>query len=227
MNIDGCEQRAYSVRMETFAERLARLIKDKGISQNEFARRVGKSSGYITMVLQGDRLPDGNLKSRDVPIWMDALGVSMKDLLGEVAPRRVHRLTDSELLSRFGIKPYEEPLTADGVFLSAGTGKGVPQGIDDTITRKVKGRRYLWEAPVVGDCMMDEIKAGELVIYNTRLPIEIGRIVVALRDEEELLIKRLRLDGDYQVLRPNRGDDIPVDERIRFLGRGVAVQRPL
>lgn len=103
----------------------------------------------------------------------------------------------------------------------------MPQGIDETITRKVKGRRYLWEAPVVGDCMEDEISPGEIVIYNTKMEPEIGRVMVALRDEEELLIKRLKIVRGVQVLRPNRGEDVPVDERIRFLGRGVSVQRPL
>ena len=110
--------------------------------------------------------------------------------------------------------------------MSAGTGAGVPQGIDDTI-RKVPGRRYLWEAPVVGDCMEDEIHPGEVVIYSTRLGAEINKIMVALRDEEELLIKRLVVHNGAQILRPNRGEDVPVDERIRFLGRGVSVQRPL
>jgi transcriptional regulator with XRE-family HTH domain len=213
--------------METFAARLDRLIKARGLSANQFAREVDKSSGYLSMVLSGQRLPDGNLKTRDAELWADVLGVTVQELTGIDRPTRIHRLSDQELYERFGIKPYDEPMTADGIYLSAGRGKGVPQGIDDSITRKIKGRRYLWEAPVVGDCMLDDIKPGELVIYNTRLSVEIGRIVVALRDEEELLIKRLALDGEFQVLRPNRGVDILVDERIRFLGRGVAVQRPL
>lgn len=89
------------------------------------------------------------------------------------------------------------------------------------------GSKHLWEAPVAGDCMADEIQLGEVVIYNDCLSAAIGKVMVALRDEEELIIKRLRLAGDKQVLRPNHGKDVLVDERIRFLVRGVSVQRPL
>ena len=80
--------------------------------------------------------------------------------------------------------------------------------------------------PVVGDCMTDEVNPGEVVIYSTPLDAEIGRVMVALRDEEELIIKRLKLAGEKQVLRPKHGKDVPVDERIRLLGRGGSVQRP-
>jgi hypothetical protein len=160
-----------------------------------------------------------------------ALGVPHGVLVGSdedsalLTPPR--RLTEAELYERFGIRPYDQPIAIEGIAVSAGPGAGVPQGIDDAIPRRVKGSKYLWEAPVVGDCMTDEINPGELVIYSTRLGAEIGKIMVALRDEEELIIKRLKLAGDKQVLRPNHGKDVPVDERIRFLGRGVSVQRPL
>jgi len=214
--------------MESFAERLKRLRTARGISANEFARQTGKSSGYISLVENGQRIPDGNLKTHDAVLWANVLGVDPDELTGaKDLPRRPRLLTEAELYERFGIKPYEQPIAIEGIALSAGPGAGVPQDIDFTIPRKVKGSRYLWEAPVVGECMADEIKAGEVVIYSTRLGAEIGRVMVALRDEEELIIKRLRLDGDLQVLRPNHGADVPVDDRIRFLGRGVSVQRAL
>lgn len=215
--------------METFGERLQRFRKARNMSANEFARRVGKSSAYISMVDRGERLPDGNLKTRDAALWADVLGVTVPDLIG-VDPNaivRPRRLTEHELYERFGIRPYEQPIAIEGIAVSAGSGAGVPQGLDETLPRRVRGSKYLWEAPIVGDCMTDEINPGEVVIYSTRLGAEIGKIMVALRDEEELIIKRLRLEGERQVLRPNHGADVPVDERIRFLGRGVSVQRPL
>ncbi len=164
------------------------------------------------------------------------LGVSVDYLLGSESAgaesRSVHvarprQLTERDLYERFGIKPYEEPRSAEGLRYSAGPGASVIQGVDDTLPRRVKGSKHLWEAPVIGDCMADEINPNEVVIYSTRLSAEIGRVMVALRDEEDLIIKRLKMVGDKQVLRPNHGKDVPVDERIRFLGRGVSVQRPL
>lgn len=219
--------------METFGERLKRLREDRGISQAELARLVGWTSGYVSLIEANQRLV-GSLPRHDYMVKVArALGVTVDTLAGEenTTPTpivlRPRQLTEDELFARFGIRRYVEPQSGEGLRYSAGGSGGVVQGIDDTLPRRIKGSRYLWEAPVVGDCMESEIHSGEIVIYSTRAPIEIGRIVVALRDEDELLIKRLRLIGDRQVLRPNRGEDVPVDERIRFLGRGVAVQRPL
>lgn len=218
---------------ETFGQRLRRLRGAAGKSQRRLAIEVGLSNGSISQA-ENDKLWVDQLPSLDILRRLArALGVTVDMLAGEEntipAPivLRPRQLTEDELFARFGIRRYEEPQSGDGLRYSAGGGGGVVQGIDDTLPRRIRGSKYLWEAPVVGDCMESEIHSGEIVIYSTRVPIEIGRIVVALRDEDELLIKRLRLAGDHQVLRPNRGEDVPVDERIRFLGRGMAVQRPL
>ncbi len=224
---------------ETFGQRLKRLRDASGLGVRELARRAGIAShASISQAEKGRgwyRTPGPDVT---VPLAR-ALGVSHDELLGlvpgssrtgeERVPYVVKRppLTEAELYNKFGIRPYEEPQSVEGIALSAGPGKGIPQGLDDMMPRKVRGRKYLWEAPVVGDCMEDEIKPGEVVIYSTRLGAEIGKVMVAVRDEEELIIKRLKLVRGAQVLRPNKGADVPVDERIRFLGRGVSVQRPL
>jgi transcriptional regulator with XRE-family HTH domain len=214
---------------------VGRLIRErrlaKGYSQEALADVYGTTQRQITRweqyttqmprVFQRDKL--GAILDIAPAEWHLAAATAIE----AQAPAKIHLLTEDELFSRFGIRRYEEPQSGDGLRYSAGPSGGVVQGIDDTLPRRIKGSKYLWEAPVVGDCMESEIHSGEIVIYSTRAPIEIGRIVVALRDEDELLIKRLRLAGERQVLRPNRGEDVPVDERIRFLGRGVAVQRPL
>ena len=103
----------------------------------------------------------------------------------------------------------------------------MPQDIDYTIPREYAQNKDLREVTVVGDCMVPDLMPGEVIIYNRKLSPEIGRIMVALRDEEELLIKRLIFVRDDQFLHPNEGLDIRVDERIRFLGRAVAVTRRL
>lgn len=157
------------------------------------------------------------------------LGVSPEELTGVSATARphIHRLTDAELFERFGIQPYDEPIFIEDVAASAGPGEGVPSGLDETIPRRVRNRKNLWQVRVTGDCMVDDIMPGEFIIYNTKLSPEIGKVMVALRNEEDLIIKRLRLVKGRQVLRPNQGEDVPVDDSIRFLGRGVSVQRVL
>lgn len=222
-----------SMESETFGQRLKRLRLASGKSQRKLAAEAGLSNGTISQA-ESDTIWVGQSPSTDIVRRLArALGVEIDvlapdpDALILVIPPRPRHLTERELYERFGIRPYDQPIAIEGIAVSAGPGAGVPQGIDETIPRRVKGSKYLWEAPVVGACMADEINPGEMVIYSTRLSAEIGKVMVALRDEEELIIKRLKLAGDTQVLRPNHGKDVPVDERIRFLGRGVSVQRPL
>jgi len=223
-----------------FRDLLRHAMNVAGVTQRELSRRSGKNISTISFTLQGktwgDKYPplddiEAYARALDMPVAqlrgdepMPGLGVAEKGAL-YVVPRR--QLTERDLYERFGIKPYEQPIAPEGVTASAGSGIGVPQGIDEATPRRVRGSKFLWEVPILGDCMAEEIVSGDVVLYNPRLNPEIGRIMVALRDEEELIIKRLRLDGDRQVLRPNHGADVPVDDRIRFLGRGVSVQRAL
>ncbi len=214
-----------------FGDRLRRLRLARGLSVNQFAKLVGKDPGGISRIENGKRLVGTLPAYHDLVRWAEVLGVEVDELAGEISqhlppPRRV-LLTDKDLFERFGIQPYEEPQFIEGVVASAGLGAGVPQDIDDTVPRRRPGSKHLREVPVVGDCMVPDLYPGEVLVYNVRLQPEIGRIMVALRDEEELLIKRLVLDGTRQLLRPNKGVPVPVDERIRFLGAAVSAQRRL
>lgn len=213
-------------------ERLRRLRTARGLSVNKFAEAVGMSPGFISLVENGKRLVDSSPRQQDAKRWADVLGVSVDELIEgngskPEQPARPRLLTDRDLLERFGIRPYDAPLMIEGVYASAGPGAGVPQDIDDSIPRKFAQSKYLREVGVVGDCMVPDLIPGETVIYNTKMEPEVGKIMVALRDEEELLIKRLIFARDDQWLHPNEGLDIRVDERIRFLGRAVAVTRRL
>ncbi|HEY8598524.1 MAG TPA: helix-turn-helix domain-containing protein [Thermomicrobiales bacterium] len=215
--------------METFGERLQRLRAARGISQSELARKVGWTSGYVSLIEANKRLVDA-LPRHDYMLRLaEVLGVDVAELTKpkEPEPGERRRLTDRELFEKFGIRPYDAPLSVEGVYASAGPGEGVPHDIDDSVPREYARRKYLREVTVRGDCMVPDLYPGEVVVYNIRLGAEIGKIMVALRDEEELLVKRLVLEGDDRFLHPNEGMNIRVDERIRFLGRAVAVTRRL
>lgn len=225
------------MKSEGFGAQLRRVRESKSVGLRELSRRTGLAVSTLHQWETGKRWEGKAPPADDVQRIAEALGIGIDALLVSVvlpdgmeekptvAPPR--RLTPDELFRRFGIQPYEEPLSIEGVVASAGPGIGVPQDIDDTVPRRRRKNRPLWEVPVVGDCMKDDLQPGEIVIYNDRLSPEIGCIMVALRDEADLLIKRLALAGGQQVLRPNRGKSVVVDDRIRFLGRAVAVTRRL
>lgn len=224
-----------------FPKRLREARERRGIGSYDLGRRIGRAGSYISMIETGARLRDAFPAADVLDRISRELNVSMGFLFGTAPfgprevdepvqildPGRPRLLTDRDLFERFGIRPYDAPLSIDGVYASAGPGIGVPQDIDDTIPRKFAQSKYLREVAVVGDCMVPDLIPGETVIYNTRMDAEIGKIMVALRDENELLIKRLIFARDDQWLHPNEGLDIRVDERIRFLGRAVAVTRRL
>ena len=69
------KQSLYRVRLKPEAvwERLNRL----NITQNELARRIGRSSGYLSQLINGERCPSPETRRR----LMEALGVSDFDVL--------------------------------------------------------------------------------------------------------------------------------------------------
>jgi phage repressor protein C with HTH and peptisase S24 domain len=234
--VSKCYSGPMADEMDSLRQRIERLMQERGRSARSLSLAIGQNPAYIQQLVSGMRnkkapsieIMEAIARELDVPLA--ALRGTQPVAVAEVpAPYRVvpRRLTEADLFERFGIRPYDQPRSVEGVVASAGPGAAVPQGIDEATPRRVRGSKYLWEVPILGNCMADEIVSGDVVLYNPRLNPEIGGIMVALRDEEELIIKRLKLAGDKQVLRPNHGKDVPVDERIRFLGRGVSVQRPL
>ena len=69
------KQSFYRVRLKPEAvwEHLNRL----NITQNELARRIGRSSGYLSQLINGDRCPSPETRRR----LMETLGVSDFDVL--------------------------------------------------------------------------------------------------------------------------------------------------
>lgn len=230
-----CEQ----VTAMPFGERLraireGRLIRSgRPLTLREVSERSGISAPHLSQIETGKRWFGRLPPLDDLQRMAGALGVSVGQLIGSddagLEAPRPHQLTDAELETRFGVMPYSSIPFIEDVLASAGPGSGVPQDIEETLPRRTRRKRYehLREVTVEGRCMEPDLLPGDIVIVDRRQMPQPGKIVVALRDEAELLIKRLVVKGEAQELNSNDGQVIPLDERVRILGPVVAFQRRL
>ena len=69
------KQPYFRVRLK--AEVVWELLNRLNLSQNELARRIGRSSGYLSELINGERCPSAETRRR----LMDALGVTDFDQL--------------------------------------------------------------------------------------------------------------------------------------------------
>ncbi len=69
------KQTFYRVRLK--AEAVWELLNRLNLTQNELARRIGRSSGYLSQLINGERCPSPETRRR----LMEALGVSDFDVL--------------------------------------------------------------------------------------------------------------------------------------------------
>lgn len=65
----------YRVRLK--AEAVWELLNRLNLTQNELARRIGRSSGYLSQLINGERCPSAETRRR----LMRVLGVSDFDVL--------------------------------------------------------------------------------------------------------------------------------------------------
>ena len=139
---------------------------------------------------------------------------------------------------RFGLRP-SEPANGDGHYVSlplygriaAGTPIAALRDhstqVDVPLHMVQSGDHYALE--VVGDSMIDAgIHDGDVVIIQRTDTAENGEIVVALVDDEEVTLKRLRRKGATVALEPaNPQYEIRIfgPSRVKVQGRLVSLMR--
>lgn len=139
---------------------------------------------------------------------------------------------------RFGLRP-SEPANGDGHYVSlplfgriaAGTPIAALRDhttqVDVPLHMVQAGDHYALE--VVGDSMVDAgIQDGDVVVIQRTETAENGEIVVALVDDEEVTLKRLRRKGATVALEPANPDyetRIFGPSRVKVQGRLVSLMR--
>ncbi len=71
------KRRQSCIRVRLKAEAVWDLLYRLNLTQNELARRIGRSSGYLSQLINGERCPSAETRRR----LMEVLGVSDFDVL--------------------------------------------------------------------------------------------------------------------------------------------------
>ena len=158
---------------------------------------------------------------------------------GDVVEADVDELSASNVVhGRFGLRP-SEPANGDGHYVSlplygriaAGTPIAALRDhstqVDVPLHMVQSGDHYALE--VVGDSMVEAgIHDGDVVIIQRSETAENGEIVVALVDDEEVTLKRLRRKGATVALEPANAQyetRIFGPSRVKVQGRLVSLMR--
>lgn len=228
---------------EIFSTNLKRLLDEKNLSQNEFARRMGIQSGTISKWMTHSTYP----RDDKIQKMADILDVRMSDLTSD--PNDKSNKEDfSEITSIYSelnqsnrrdvvnyaqekLDEQEHPRVPTKVvpmagYSAAGT-EAEPYCADTTgeeaETNKVKADAFVI---LTGDSMEPRFKKGEMVFYKSQPNIENGEFAIVEIDGDGAICKQVKIDYDNRKiilhsLNP-KYDDIIVDPtQIRILGKVI------
>lgn len=226
-SVDSCQQCLYAQCMETFGDRLRRLMAERGVSNGELARRIGKSAAYISLIVNGKRLVDKLPNYDDMRAMARALKVDIDELAGDVGGEGVAESRPSflaeplaRLIGRLGAEKVRDYEFTD-MTASAGTGRAAPK------SDRVKPRKPHYVIAVAGDCMVPDIQDGDLIHFDPDLDPQSGDWVVATTNGDNAIVKKLVVrDGISQQLLPLNGEPLTIDENVRILGVVISYERP-
>lgn len=159
-------------------------------------------------------------------------------LPGKAVPPRMEAAEEAApnvVQGNFGRQPKQDKPNAITLPLFGRIAAGIPiealrdqgQGVDVPISMLGSGEHYALE--VAGDSMIEAgILDGDTVVIRRGDAAENGDIVVALVDENEVTLKRLRRRGNSVALEPaNRNHEIRIfgPDRVQVQGRLIGLIR--
>ncbi len=218
--------------MSNIGQRIKELRKMLGLTQEEFANRIGRSRISIAQYEAGKRTPDEStlrLISQTFGVNLEWLKSGEGEMFAETVPAegkglKIAYYPDVELSAGVGIEPFSE------------NNRWIE--ISEGLMLELFGRVYkngLALFPVYGNSMEPTIKGGSIAIirlYEYEHSIINGSIY-ALRIDNDIYIKRIKLNPvtkqitlisdnpDYEPI------EVPIEfqSNIKIIGRFLGVIR--
>ena len=165
--------------LEDLSVRLKAFREARGLTKYRLAKLSGISQTYIYRIEQGEIK---NPRRDTLQKLTVGLGITVAELIGEVAPVDSWRLVEQSL------KAYIP------VYAEVGAGEGVEPIDYVACTRARAAPETLRAYRVAGLCLDPEIRSGDTVIVDTALAPTSGNLVVAII-EGRAAVKRYKEDN--------------------------------
>jgi len=183
--------------MEKFRERLDLALKQKGISQAEFARKMSTEPQNVNLWKVRGGIPRAHfIKACDVldvdPAW-----------LSEGTSKSPHAVKEAPNTYQVHSKPV--PLISS---VAAGNWKDIgdnydPKDEQDWVLSTVTTSENAFALRIQGDSMEPDIKDNEIVIVDPLRIAEHNSIVIVIQNgNTEATCKQLVIDGGKRYLKP-------------------------
>ena len=205
-----------------FGKRVRGIREEKGMTQEEVGDRMGVTRAVISQIETGRSKPTMKTKYR----LAKALDVTIDTLEGKAVSS--NELKDLKLREPMDVVliPIVGEVRA-GVAMYAQNNIIGYQKVDSDQVNQSKTYFYL---RVVGDSMNKYIREGDMVLVEHTTAAETGDIVIALIEEENAVIKRLKLLKDSLALIPESTNSehktqIYDPEKVSIVGKVVKAER--
>lgn len=207
---------------EKFHERVRRLRLQKGLTQERLGELMGVTKHTISTIESGKHETRLSTKGR----LAEALGVTIETLEGREV--RSNELKDLKLREPMDVVliPIVGEVRA-GVSMYAQNNIVGYQKVDSDQINQGKTYFYL---KIVGDSMDKYIREGDMVLVEHTPVVESGDIVIAMVNEEEAVIKRIKFLKDTLSLipestNPTHKTAIYNPEDVLIVGRVIKAER--
>ncbi len=181
--------------MAAFADVLASLRKQEGLSQQQFAEKTGLTRSAVGMYETGKREPD----FQTLALIADFFHVNVDTLLGK-QPQFTSPSLD---LSKYGLSPIPPTNKIPRVGqIACGTPILAEQNVQcyDDIPSWIKCDFTL---TCHGDSMINaRIFDGDVVCIHQQPEVENGEIAAVMVDDDTATLKRVRIFDDHIILEP-------------------------